>query len=286
MGYSIYTIPSDSFQRMAESLRSQGLEVVEIPYRSSVADEARSESIDRPNVKRMIYRTKIHGVPIDLFCSIFEKSGPARVFARLAADGSIPGLEIAQLIDLAMVRIGATVQTIQRPFTQALHTVRKDWKKSLKICFTGIDPDKRYPEVALEVLTEAADRYRSIRTASLFWGVAVFLAFGGGLAIAYLFDLNNQGRVAKPDPSDLEFIPEIIIISASHIAELAFGCMFFVLPILLILAIWSCNRLNHFLCPRCGHYFIYSFMSNIPGSHCGKCGLNLVKYESKRQRRH
>lgn len=76
MGYSVYVLSAGSFARMPDSLRRQGLEVVEIPY---MPDTGRMdfESIETPDVRRSIYRTKIRSIPVDLFCTTQLKSGPA-----------------------------------------------------------------------------------------------------------------------------------------------------------------------------------------------------------------
>lgn len=277
MIYSVYLISNAAFAQLAESFRRQGLEVVQ--NRSLTAsDETRTTSAADPGVKRTILRTAIHGIPIDLFCSTSGETGPTRIFARLAADGSVLPGAIAQSLDLAMVRAGATVSSVERPMTRSIRAFRSDWKRIL----AGRPELKKHPsrEIDDEVLAEAANRYRLLRrTHTISLTASCLLAFAM-VSIAYRFGYVNGDRREPGLVSRIAnaFVPDSSV--AYQLIHFALGLISLGFIISFCGMIWSWTHLMRFHCPSCGKSFIMSFGSNIPGDRCKHCGLNLAKPET------
>lgn len=276
MIHSVYLISNAAFSQLAESLRRQGLEIVEDRY-VPASDETRSISTDGSIVKRKILRTAIRGIPIDLFCSTYGESGPTRIFARHAADGSLlPGV-ITQSLDLALVRAGATVSSVERPMSRAIREFRSDWKRIL----AGKRELKKYPsrEIDAEVLAEAANRYRLLRRTHTISFMASILLAAAMVSIAYTFgyvsgDRHEPGLVSRIASA---FVPGASV--AQQLSHLALGLISLGFIVAFCGMIWSWTLLMNFHCPRCGNSVIMSFGSNVPGDRCKHCGLNLAESE-------
>ncbi|MBI1324357.1 hypothetical protein GC170_14395 [bacterium] len=276
MIYSVYLISNAAFAQLAESFRHQGLEVVQ--KRSlSASDETRSTSAADPGVKRAILRTAIHGIPIDLFCSTSGETGPTRIFARLAADGSVLPGAIAQSLDLAMAHAGATVSSVERPLSRAIREFRSDWKRIL----VGKRELKKHPsrEIHAEVLAEASNRYRLLRRTHTISCMASFLLAAAMVSIAYRFgyvsgDRREPGLVSRIASA---FVPGASV--AQQLIHFALGLITLGFILAFCGMIWSWTLLMKFHCPGCGKSFVMSFGSNVPGDRCKHCGLNLAESE-------
>ncbi len=276
MIHSVYLISNAAFAQLVESFRRQGLEVVQ-DRSLPASDETRSNSTAGPGVKRTILRTTIHGIPIDLFCSTPGETGPTRIFARLAADGSLLPGAIAQSLDLAMVRAGATVSSLERPISRAIREFRSDWKRIL----AGKREPKKNPsrEIDAEVLAEAANRYRLLRRTHTISFMATFLLAAAMVSIAHRFGYvsgyrREHGLVSRIASA---FVPGASV--AQQLIHFALGLISLGLIVAFCGMIWSWTLLMKFHCPRCGKSFIMSFGSNVPGDRCKHCGLNLAEFE-------
>lgn len=283
MGYSVYSLSPESFADFPALLRRQGLEAVEVPYRPD-PDDKHSPSNADPGVKRSLYRTAIRGISIDLFCSTREKPGTTRIFARLEADGSLLSGDIAQSLDLAMVRAGATVSSVERPMSRAIREFRADWKRIL----AGKHELKKHPlrEIDGGILAETANRYRLLRRTYTISFMASCLLAVAMMSIAYRFgyvsrDRREPGLVSRIASA---FVPDASV--AHQLIHFALGLISLGFIVAFCGMIWSWTLLKSFNCPRCGKCFVMSFCSSIPGDRCKHCGLNLAKSDSVAETSH